>query len=142
VQTGGEAVLELEEARREFWRQAAWGLVFGLAFNLKRFVTKQEKWKEAVEKAEEADGTERDGKDGKERDGKDGKERDGKDGTEREAGGKEEEADGTEREVVELLSACGDQIWWAVQVQLDLVSEMASHGVLEDVKEFCVAQKS
>ena len=84
-QTGGEAVLNLEEARREFWKQAAWGLVFGLAFNLKRwrgfnpvsnvhlrFVTDQERWKEAVGKA----------------------------GAEGKAG-----------EAVELLGSSGDRIW-------------------------------
>ena len=89
-QTGGKTVLDLEEARREFWKQAAWGLVFGLAFNLKRwrgfnpvsnvhlrFVTDQEKWREAVGKAGE---------------------------------------DGKAGEAVELLGSTGDRIWWAVQV--------------------------
>ena len=28
--------LDLEAAHREFWKQAAWGLVFGLTWNLKR----------------------------------------------------------------------------------------------------------
>jgi len=101
-QTGGGTVLELEAARQEFWKQAAWGLVFGLTWNLKRFVTDEERWKEAVAKAEE----------------------------------------GRASDAVEALAGCGAHIWWAVQVQLDLVSEMADLGLLQDVKQFCLAQNS
>jgi len=92
--------LDLEAAHREFWKQAAWGLVFGLTWNLKRFVTEEDIWKDAVAKAEE----------------------------------------GRAGEAVEALGGCGARIWWAVQVQLDLVSEMADHGVLEDVQQFCLSQ--
>jgi len=101
-QTGGVTVLELEAARQELWKQAAWGLVFGLTWNLKRFVTEEERWKEAVRKAKE----------------------------------------GRASEAVEALGGSGVLIWWAVQVLLDLVTEMADHGVLQDVKQFCLAQNS
>ena len=81
--------MELEAARQELWKQAAWGLVFGLTWNLKRwqglnlgstvhvrFVTEEERWKEAVRKAEE----------------------------------------GRASEAVEALAGSGALIWWAVQV--------------------------
>merc|ERR1719495_788680 len=53
TQIGSSTVLEKSLALQELWKQAVWGLVFRLTWNLKRFVTEEESWKLAVAKAEE-----------------------------------------------------------------------------------------